>query len=113
MTENKKNTEKIDNSINEQFQKTNLNRKQALPEPSKDEIVTFKMPKNYKELLADHFKKEGLNLSNGVRSILYDYINRNCIWFIYDNVLRAINCNSPEKPFLIELFFSNSTNSFI
>ena len=76
---NKKSTDQIEESVSRQLSQTNLNRKNDLPEPKEDEIVTFKMPKNYKELLTNHFKGEGLNLSNGVRRILYDYINRNCL----------------------------------
>ena len=76
---NKKNSSQLDDSVSRQLNQTNLYRKNNLPEPEKDEIVTFKMPKNYKEILANHFKGEGLNLSNGIRKILYEYINRNCL----------------------------------
>lgn len=76
---NKKNSSQLDESVSQQVNKSNLYRKNDLPEPEEDEIVTFKMPRNYKEMLSNHFKGEGLNLSNGIRRILYEYINRNCL----------------------------------
>jgi hypothetical protein len=40
-------------------------------------VITVILDRLRKEALEDHFAEKGLNFSNGVRMVLYDYLEKN------------------------------------
>jgi hypothetical protein len=42
-------------------------------------VITVLLDRMRKEALEEHFKERGLNFSNGVRMVLYDYLEKNGI----------------------------------
>ena len=40
-------------------------------------VITVLLDRIRKEALEEHFKERGLNFSNGVRMVLYDYMEKN------------------------------------
>ncbi len=42
-------------------------------------VITVILDRLRKEALEDHFAEMGLNFSNGVRMVLYDYLEKNQI----------------------------------
>ena len=68
----------IQDSLDNRFSQTNLNRKKEIVPPEGDKYAfSIPFPRNHKEILERHFKQNGLTFSAGVRQILYKYMREN------------------------------------
>lgn len=59
-------------------------KKKNIPPPNKegdgDYAFSIKFPKSHKEILEAHYKAVGLTFSNGIRMLIYKYMQENNIW---------------------------------
>jgi hypothetical protein len=67
--------EDIKNDVNNR----DFAKSQELPDADKFEVFSIRLPVNHKQILKQYFKNKGMDLSNGLRMIIYEYMEKHNI----------------------------------
>ena len=70
----------VGDKVQERFKDTPLRKKGNLPDPDELVLLSVNFAANHKQLLKEFFKNHyGMDFSNGVRMVLYQYMRENGI----------------------------------